>query len=56
MYDVAIVGTGLGGLICADILSKEGMKICMIEQHSVLVEVSRHLSGMVGFLIQEFTM
>ncbi len=35
MYDVAIVGSGLGGLICADILSKEGMKVCMIEQHSV---------------------
>ena len=34
MYDVAVIGTGLGGLICADILSKEGMKVCMIEQHS----------------------
>lgn len=36
MYDVAIVGSGLGGLICADILSKEGMKVCLIEKHSIL--------------------
>jgi len=34
MYDVAIVGSGLGGLICANILSKEGMKVCVIEKHS----------------------
>lgn len=34
MYDVAIVGSGLGGLITANILSKEGMKVCVIEKHS----------------------
>jgi all-trans-retinol 13,14-reductase len=33
MYDFAIIGSGLGGLICAYILSKEGKKVCVVEQH-----------------------
>lgn len=32
-YDVVIVGSGLGGLISGFILSKEGMKVCVLEQH-----------------------
>lgn len=34
MYDVVIVGSGLGGLLCGSILSKEGFKVCILEQHS----------------------
>ena len=30
-FDVIIIGSGLGGLICANILSKEGMKVCVLE-------------------------
>ena len=30
-FDVIVVGSGLGGLICANILSKEGMKVCVLE-------------------------
>lgn len=33
MYDVVIVGSGLGGLLCGSIMSKEGYKVCIVEQH-----------------------
>ncbi len=32
-YDVVIIGSGLGGLLCGYILSKEGYKICIIEKN-----------------------
>lgn len=35
-YDVIIVGGGLGGLACGVMLSKEGKKVCLLEQHSVI--------------------
>lgn len=31
-YDIIIVGAGLGGLLSAVILAKEGMKVCVIEK------------------------
>ncbi len=31
-YDVVVIGSGLGGLMCAVILAKEGMKVCVLEQ------------------------
>jgi all-trans-retinol 13,14-reductase len=31
-YDVVIVGSGLGGLLSAVILAKEGMKVCVLER------------------------
>lgn len=34
MYDFVIIGSGLSGLICAYILSREGKKVCIVEQHS----------------------
>ena len=34
MYDVVVIGSGLSGLICSYILSKEGQKVCLVEQHS----------------------
>ncbi len=33
-YDVVIIGAGLGGLECGIILSREGMDVCVVEQHS----------------------
>ena len=33
-YDILIVGSGLGGLVCAYILSKKGFKVAVLEKHS----------------------
>lgn len=33
MYDVVIVGSGLGGLACGTILAKEGYKVCILEKN-----------------------
>ncbi len=33
VYDAVIVGAGLGGLLCGQILSKEGMNVCVIEKN-----------------------
>ena len=33
-YDVVIIGSGLGGLQCGYILSKHGMKVCVLEKNS----------------------
>lgn len=35
-YEVVIVGSGLGGLLCGYILSKEGYKVCILEKHHQL--------------------
>jgi all-trans-retinol 13,14-reductase len=32
-YDAVIIGSGLGGLLCANILSKEGFNVCLIEKN-----------------------
>ncbi|MBR6491967.1 MAG: FAD-binding protein, partial [Bacteroidales bacterium] len=31
-YDVVIIGAGLGGLECAYILAKNGLKVCILEK------------------------
>lgn len=33
MFDVLIIGSGLGGLLCATFLAKEGMKVCVVEKN-----------------------
>jgi len=33
-YDIIIVGSGLGGLLCGFVLSKEGFKVCILEKQS----------------------
>ena len=33
-YDIIIIGSGLGGLVCANTLSKEGYKVCVLEKNS----------------------
>lgn len=35
-YDVVIIGSGLGGLLCGYILSKEGYDICILEKNRQL--------------------
>lgn len=32
-YDITIIGAGLGGLLCANILSREGFKVAIVEQN-----------------------
>jgi all-trans-retinol 13,14-reductase len=32
-FDVVIIGSGLGGLACANILAKEGRKVCVLEKN-----------------------
>jgi len=33
-YDIVIIGSGLGGLVCANILSGEGYKVCVLEKNA----------------------
>ena len=33
-YDAIIIGSGLGGLLCGYILSREGMHVCILEKNS----------------------
>ena len=35
-YDAIIIGAGIGGLICANILAKNGMKVLLLERHYML--------------------
>src|SRR5437763_3791119 len=32
-YDAIIIGAGVGGLICANLLTRAGLKVLLIEQH-----------------------
>src|SRR6187399_1215087 len=32
-FDVIVIGSGIGGLVCADILGKEGYKVGVIEKN-----------------------
>ena len=32
-YDVVIIGAGIGGLFCANLLAREGLKVLLVEQH-----------------------
>jgi all-trans-retinol 13,14-reductase len=32
-YDVIIIGSGMGGLVCADLLGREGYKVCVLEKN-----------------------
>ncbi|MCU0460836.1 MAG: FAD-dependent oxidoreductase [Bacteroidales bacterium] len=35
-YDVVIIGSGLGGLLCGNILSREGYSVCLLEKNNKL--------------------
>src|SRR5476651_2027718 len=32
-FDILIIGSGMGGLVCADILGREGYKVCVLEKN-----------------------
>ena len=32
-FDIVIIGSGMGGLTCADILGREGYKVCVLEKN-----------------------
>ena len=32
-YDIVVIGSGMGGLICADILGREGYRVCVLEKN-----------------------
>ncbi|HTG56944.1 MAG TPA: NAD(P)-binding protein, partial [Niabella sp.] len=32
-YDVVIIGSGLGGLLCANLLAMRGLKVCLLEKN-----------------------
>ncbi|MDD5314055.1 MAG: FAD-dependent oxidoreductase, partial [Bacteroidales bacterium] len=34
-FDVVIIGSGLGGLVCGYILSKNGMKVALVEKNEL---------------------
>ena len=33
-YDILVIGSGLGGLVSALILAKEGLKVCVLEKNN----------------------
>lgn len=35
-YDIVVIGSGMGGLVCADILGREGYKVCVLEKNRQL--------------------
>ena len=35
-FDIVIIGSGMGGLICADVLGREGYKVCVLEKNRQL--------------------
>jgi all-trans-retinol 13,14-reductase len=35
-FDVLIIGSGMGGLVCGSVLSKEGYSVCMVEKNKQL--------------------
>ena len=34
-YDIVIIGSGLGGLLCGAVLSKEGYSVCVLEKNGI---------------------
>ena len=32
-YDAVIIGAGVGGLVCANLLARDGLKVLLVEQH-----------------------
>jgi heterodisulfide reductase subunit A-like polyferredoxin len=45
-YDVIVIGSGIGGLSCASILSTNGYKVLVLEQHSQIGDTVLRLRRM----------
>ena len=35
-YDAIVIGAGVGGLVCANLLVRSGLKVLLVEQHSMV--------------------
>ena len=35
-YDAVVIGAGIGGLICANLLARHGLRVLLVEQHSAV--------------------
>jgi all-trans-retinol 13,14-reductase len=35
-FDIVVIGSGMGGLVCADILCREGYRVCVLEKNKQL--------------------
>ena len=55
-YDAVIIGSGLGGLECAHILSKAGMSVLLLERGTQAGGCLQATEGMDWLSIQAFTM
>ena len=53
-YDIIIIGSGLGGLECGAILSKEGYNVCVLEKNELFGGCFRRIAGKDICWIQEF--
>ena len=40
-YPTVVIGAGLGGLVCAAYLAKQGVPVTVVEQHSIPGEIGR---------------
>lgn len=36
VYDVVVIGSGIGGLVCANMLARKNLRVLMIEQHCMV--------------------
>ena len=50
-YDAIVIGSGIGGLVCANLLAKAGLEVLLVEQHTM---VGGYCSGFrrKGFLFE----
>jgi len=53
-YDIIIIGSGMGGLATAAILSKEGQKVLVLERHYTAGGLHMCLSGKIMNGMWEF--
>jgi phytoene dehydrogenase-like protein len=49
-YDIVVVGSGLGGLICANVLAKEGYSVCVLEKNAAFGGCLRSYNRKKGIL------
>ncbi len=45
-FDVIIIGSGIGGLVCGNILSMEGLKVCVLEKN-------KHIGGCLQTFVRD---